>query len=148
LIVVAFWVIGAIASAINKRAEAAKRKRKSVQFPEGGAFRTPPPVPQTVAYPTQPARNAGKKFGGKRRRTQAAPPPVAQASPAPSAGLRERYGDAPTDEAPPGRKAKPAVAPAGQIGRLLRRKDSLRAAFILNEVMSPPLAMRDPGEGR
>ena len=35
------------------------------------------------------------------------------------------------------------VAPANQIGRLLRRSDSLRAAFILNEVMSPPLSLRD-----
>jgi hypothetical protein len=39
---------------------------------------------------------------------------------------------------------KPAkTSEAARIARLIHRKDSLRAAIILQEVLAPPLALRD-----
>ena len=41
------------------------------------------------------------------------------------------------------RAASPFPAPPNQIARLLRRADSLRVAFILNEMLLPPLSLRE-----
>src|SRR4051812_46871039 len=105
VIVLLIWVIGAIISAINKRAEEAKRQRQLGQLPQDVTF---PTAPRSVGYspapPPMPAKAGGKKSGNKKRRPVVAAVPVAAAAPA-IGGLRERMAGTPTDE-PPVRKTQ------------------------------------------
>jgi hypothetical protein len=135
-----FWLIGAIVSAINKKTQENKRRDSLGQLPQNlGAARFPiparPPVKtRTASRPAAPARQPVPP-----RQSYAAPAaPAIEAMPV----INLSRASAATQVTQKKTTAAP-VAPANQIGRLLRRSDSLRAAFILNEVMSPPLSLRD-----
>jgi hypothetical protein len=134
------WGLFQLIGAVAKKAEDAKRRQRYGRLPEDVARRgggrpsafPPPPIPG------QRKQNKGK--GGKRR----APLVASPVSPAPvvqqqqqvqaiASGVREAAAS----------RARAAGAPAGQIARLLRRPESLRAAVIMNEVMSKPVALRE-----
>jgi hypothetical protein len=134
------WGIVQMIAAVAKKAEDAKRRRQYGRLPEDVAVRnragipTPPPVP-SQQRPKQP------KSKGKRRPVPALPV-AATASSATYASATPQH--AAVVEGPKGR-AKQAgdAAPANRVGRLVRQPGTLRAAFILNEVLSKPLALRD-----
>jgi hypothetical protein len=125
VIVLVIWLGGALMSALQKRAEEAKRRARYNKMPTGVTRPVPPPVPP-------PAKSKPKR--GVKRQTVSNPPPSAPIIRQPAVATAPR--------APAPTRAAPAAEPS-QIARLLRRPDSLRAALILNEVLSPPVALRD-----
>jgi hypothetical protein len=133
-IVLAFWVGGAIISAINKRVQEGKRRAQFGQMPPTFMRPIPPSVPN-------PAGFSGKakppKKVAKRKPVAAPQPPARPALTAPAAR--------PAPAAQPARPATPQAAPRA-IAQLLRRPETLRAALILNEVLSPPLSLRNGGQ--
>jgi hypothetical protein len=139
------WVGGAIVSAIKKKAEENRRVQRYGQMPAGMAPTLPPPVPPAVPRVQPAAVGRGKSGRTIAKRVQAAAPPARAAVAAVVAGTFNRAA-APTATATASaqpRATTSSLAPANQIGRLLKRADSLRAALILNEVLSPPLSLRD-----
>ena len=141
------WVGGAIVSAIKKKAEENRRVQRYGQVPAGvKPTATPPVLPPPV--PRTPPAMAGRGKSGRTvaKRLQAVAPPPARATAAAAATFNRTAAISPTPPvtvAAQPRGASSSPAPANQIGRLLRRTDSLRAAFILNEVLSPPLSLRE-----
>ena len=136
------WGIFQAIAAIAKKAEDAKRRQKYGRLPEDVATRTPSfPVPPPV--PGKRAKQPKSKSQPKRRPTSAPQPAAIVRSPAPTPAYT-----APAEPVPT--RAKPAniAASANRIGRLLRQPASLRAAFILNEVLSQPVALRDASPHR
>jgi hypothetical protein len=138
------WVGGAIVSAIKKKAEENRRVQRYGQMPSGvtpAPPMLPPPVPQRTP------QTAGRAKSGRTmaKRVQAAAPPARTMAAAAATFNRTAAISAapPATVAAQPRAASPSPAPANQIGRLLRRADSLRAALILNEVFSPPLSLRE-----
>jgi len=133
-IVVAFWIGGAIISAINKRVQDSKRRASYGQMPPTFQRPIPPPVPNRAGF----AGGKAAKKAAKRKAVAAAAAPQPQARVAQAAPLAQ--------PAPPASAARPAQAaqhPPCTIARLLRRPETLRAALILNEVLSPPLSLRN-----
>jgi hypothetical protein len=141
---VIIWGLFQLIGAIAKKAEDAKRRQRYGRLPEDVARRggTPLSVPPVPPVPGQRKQNRVK--GNKRRAPLVAPPPpvVQQQVQAIASGVRE----AAAASRPQVRRAA-VGAPAGQIARLLRRPESLRAAVIMNEVMSKPLALRETPRG-
>ena len=124
--------------------------------PYGGRTTTtppPPPVPVQVppGYGTpRPHQHQPKRKGnaGRSKAAKRAAAPSAQAAERNVAVARQAFdvatsSPAPLAESQPSPRRIRSGVPAGQIARLLRRPDSLRAAFILNEVLSKPTALRD-----
>ena len=132
-IVVIFWIGGAIVSAINKRVQESKRSARYGQMQPTFIRPVPPPVPNAAGFSgkAKPAKKAGK-----RKAVAATPQPLAR--PALSAPAAAR----PAPAAQPARPAAAKAAPSA-IAQLLRRPETLRAALILNEVLSPPLSLRN-----
>jgi hypothetical protein len=142
-IVMIFWIGGALISAINKRIEENKRRARYGQMPAG--YTVPPAQPpaataRAAGFPTPPAKAKSAKRGKPAPKRQQMP----AARPQPQARPTFTTLAAPVQSAPvaPVRQQQ-ASAPPSQIGRLLRRPESLRAALILNEILSPPLSVRD-----
>src|SRR5438067_12337456 len=143
--VIAFfiWIGGAIVSAIKKKAEENRRVQRYGQMPASVTPTAPPVFPPPVPQRTPQAAGRGKSGRTMGKRAQAAAPP-ARATVAAAATFNRTAPASTTPTATvPSRPAPSAPAPANQIGRLLRRADSLRAAFILNEVLSSPLSLRE-----
>jgi hypothetical protein len=99
--------------------------------------------PSKAAPARLPAPQRGKakpKQRAPQRQTYtpraAAPSTVSRITAAPAAPSPSR----------PARAATPA--PPNQIANLLRRPESLRAALILNEVLSPPVSLRGEAQSR
>jgi hypothetical protein len=135
-IVLVFWLGGVLLSAIKKRVDEAKRRASYGQMPSG--FTPPPTVPMPSAgFP--PALPKGKVKPAKRAAKRQAPPPPPKPAPAQVASRLA----APPPAPPPQSRAAPATVPPSQIAHLLRRRETLRAALILNEVLSKPLSLRD-----
>lgn len=135
------WGIFQAIAAIAKKAEDAKRRQKYGRLPEDVATRTPSfPVPPPV-----PTQKRGKQPKPKRRATPA--PPVTVRQPAAVPPTAPAYA-AVAQTAPARAKPASTAAPANRVGRLLRQPASLRAAFILNEVLSQPIALRDAPHDR
>lgn len=134
IIVAVFWLIGALASALNKKAKENQRRQASGQLPGNlGAARFPiPAVPVMSQAPAPPTR--------KKRKVPKLPPTPAQAAPQ----VQQAQIDA---EAPTSRqqqqRSQANLTPANTIGRLPQRPEWLRAAFIMNEVLGPPLSLRE-----
>jgi hypothetical protein len=135
VIVMIFWIGGALISAIKKRADEAKRRARTGRM--APTFTRPIAQPTSNAgFPT--AQRAPKIKANKRAvKRQPVPPPRVTIAPALSRAVVAQ--PAPAVAKPPAR----APAPPAQIAQLLRRPESLRAALILNEVLSPPLSLRD-----
>lgn len=131
-IVVAFWIGGAIISAINKRIEENKRRARYGQMPPNFMRPVPPPVPNPAGFS---GKAKAPKKAAKRKPAPVAPQPLAR--PALTAPAAPR----PAPAAQPTRPAAAQAAPSA-IAQLLRRPETLRAALILNEVLSPPLSLR------
>jgi hypothetical protein len=141
------WVGGAIVSAIKKRAEENRRVQRYGQMPAGvtptaAPPMLPPPVPQRMP------QTAGRAKSGRTMAKRVQAPPAARVTAGVVAATLNRAAMAApatvlAAAAPVQRAAPLSPAPANQIGRLLRRADSLRAALILNEVLSPPLSLRE-----
>jgi hypothetical protein len=131
-IVLIFWVGGAIVSAINKRVQESKRSARYGQTPATFMRPVPPPVPNPAGF-TGKAKPA--KRAAKRKAVAAVPLPPAR--PALTTTMSQ--------SAPAAQPARPAAAQAAPsaIAHLLRRPETLRAALILNEVLSPPLSLRN-----
>jgi hypothetical protein len=140
-VVVAFWLIGALVSAINKKAQENRRRESYGQLLPGltPARQTPPEarLAQMVAPPVPQRRPAVKG-------PSYAAPATARIEAMPSSNLRNVAVATQVTHKQPATK----VAPPDQIGRLLKRPDTLRAAFILNEVLTPPLSLREGPGGR
>jgi hypothetical protein len=138
---VIIWGLFQLIGAIAKKAEDAKRRQRYGRLPEDVARRGGTPLPVPPPVPGQ--RKQNKVKGNRRRAPLVAPPPpvVQQQVQAIASGVREAAASRPQV-----RRAA-AGAPAGQIARLLRRPESLRAAVIMNEVMSKPLALRETPRG-
>jgi hypothetical protein len=134
-IVAIFWVGGAIISAINKRVQENKRRAQYGQMPPTFMRPIPPPVPNPAGFSNAPAKAKAAKKAAKRKPVPAVPQP--QARPALSVAAA-----ASAPAAPSARPAATAQAAPSAIARLLRRPETLRAALILNEVLSPPLSLR------
>ena len=136
IIVLVIWLGGALMSALQKRAEEAKRRARYNQMPTGYTRPVPPPVQNPAGFPAPPVAKSKSKRAAKRQTISKPVPsvPVVRQAAAPAAPPTA----APVRSAP--------VAQPSQIARLLRRPESLRAALILNEVLSPPVALRDRAE--
>ena len=164
------WGLFQLTGALAKKADDAKRRRQYGQMPEdvrpygygGVATPPPPPVPSGLKPSRQPQPqqqgkrkgNGGRGKGGGKRAQAAAVAEAARAAQQLAAATAQQEYEAsraaaaaarPDEEDAHVRRPVRAAAPAGQIGRLLRRPDSLRAALILNEVMAKPVALRDEG---
>ena len=140
---VVVWGIFQLIAAVAKKAEENKRRAQYGRLPEGVATRPGFPAPPPVPVPQRP--KAAKK--PKRRAVPAQPVPVAAAIPAAYQSATPQH--AAVVEGPKGR-AKQAgdLPPANRVGRLVRQPATLRAAFVLNEVLSKPVALRDGDKGR
>lgn len=135
VIVVVFWLFGALISAINKKAEENRRRAAAGQIPPVN-YRIPPLVPPELQLSRMaaPARVVQQRPAARRAAGGIAAMPSANLSKSAAATQVTRNQGA----------AK--VVPPSQIGKLLQRPETLRAAFILNEVLSPPLSERErPG---
>lgn len=134
IIIMVFWLGGALMSALKKRADDAKRRARYNQTPAG--FKRPARAPATAPAGVPTAQRA-KSRANQRAPKRQAYVPLATAAPSVS-----RITAAPTAPAPSRPARTAAVAPPSQIAHLLRRPESLRAALILNEVLSPPVSLR------
>jgi hypothetical protein len=161
VVVVVLWGFGALVSAINKRAEAERRRR--MQYEQlaresgmgggGSVGYGPPPVPARIPGGQRPKQK--QKQPKQRKRIAVATPPTLPGQraaaepaahpayqPAVAGGSTAPIGDAPA--AP--RAGSGGAASASRVARLLRRPDTLRAAFILSEILAPPPSIkRDNG---
>jgi hypothetical protein len=143
IVFLALWGLGALISAWNKKAEEERRRRQLGQLPKTlGADPYARQYPQYPAqaqygYPVaQPPPPAAPQRSKKRRKSAISAPPIPTSTPEISA-------PAPMVAAQPQAPARPSAASeAARIGRLVHRHDSLRAALILQEVLSPPLSLR------
>jgi hypothetical protein len=149
---VIIWGLFQLIGAVAKKAEEAKRRQRYGRLPEDVARRGGMPPLSVPPVPGQ--RKQNKVKGG--RKTAAAPPkgaarvaPTAAAfasaaqSHATAVGARQAAAAA----SRPQESRRAGAAPAGQIARLLRRPESLRAALIMNEVMSKPVGLRETPRG-
>jgi hypothetical protein len=132
VIVAIIWGIGALVSAVNKKAQEAKRRQQYGRVPRD--------VSVSPAQQQQQQRAKAQKQRSKRRPVIAAAPPVPvrAVSSAPPAAPE------PAAIAQSTRNATAAAAapPAKRIARLVRRPESLRAALILNEILAPPPGLK------
>jgi hypothetical protein len=137
IVFVALWGLGALISAWNKKVEEERKRRQMGRLPKG-LSRTPyTPPPQPVLYPPAPPPPRTKQ---KRRRQPAfVPPPTPEAQPVAVQAATPQ----PAPAAGPSRSQSTAATEPSRIAQLVHRKDSLRAALILQEVLSPPLGLRD-----
>ena len=129
VIVAIFWVIGGIASAVKKKSDEAQKRAR---MRHGGVTSLPPATPATQQTKSRQQKRARQQFVAP-----PPPPPVSQLAPAASVGRTTQ----PT--APAAKANSSGQVPPDQIARLLKRPETLRAAMILNEILSPPLALRD-----
>ena len=141
---VVVWGLFQLIGAIAKKAEDAKRRQRYGRLPADVARRGGmPPLPTIPTPPIPGQRKQNKaKSAKKRAPVMAASPPVGQAVREIASGVQEVAASRAQV-----RRAAASVAPAGQIARLLRRPESLRAAVIMNEVMSKPVALREETRG-
>jgi len=105
-------------------------------MPTGYTRPVPPPVQTAAGFPPPPPAKGKSKRAAKRQTIS---------KPLPSVPV-VRQAAAPAAPPTPAATRTAAVAQPSQIARLLRRPDSLRAALILNEVLSPPVALREHSE--
>ena len=141
VIVFVFWLISALVSAIKKKAEEDKRRQSYGQLPRD--FSPPAPVPPEVRLKRMTAPPA------KVRAPQNAPAVRSQyAAPAIVAMPNSNLSRAASATQVTKTQSAAKVIPPGQIARLLQRPDTLRAAFVLNEVLTPPLSIRGEPGGR
>jgi hypothetical protein len=141
IVFLALWGLGALISAWNKRAEEERRRRQLGQLPK--TLGTDPYARQYSAqaqygYPVvqpPPPPAPSQQRSKKRRKSSISAPPV----PTPPPEIHTPAPMAVQAQAP----ARPSPASeSARIGRLVHRHDSLRAALILQEVLSPPLSLR------
>lgn len=134
VVVAIVWGIISLVSAINKKAQEQRRRQQYNQLPPQY-----PAQPDLVFAPPAPPPIPRQK--GKRRKQRAAAPDVPQEELVEVAPMAV---SAPIESpAARARAAQDAAPEASRVARLLKRPDTLRAAFILNEVLSPPVSMRD-----
>ena len=139
------WGIFQAIAAIAKKAEDAKRRQKYGRLPEDVANRRPSfPVPPPVPTQQRSQAKAKSKARGNKRPIPIPARPTAPHSPVPQSATPQY---AAVVEGPKGR-AKQAgdIAPANRVGRLVRQPATLRAALVLNEVLSKPVALREPSQ--
>src|SRR3954467_2683053 len=77
-IVVAFWIGGAVISAINKRVQENKRRMQYGQMPPTFMRPVPPPVANPAGFANAPVRPKATKKAAKRKAVPAAPQPPAR----------------------------------------------------------------------
>jgi hypothetical protein len=140
VIVVVFWLIGALVSAVNKRAEENRRRAAAGQIQRGFPMLPQQAAPDVrLSQMTAPARVAQQRPAARR-----AAPAAGAIAAMPSANLSKATAATQVTRSQGAAK----VVPPSQIGKLLKRPETLRAAFILNEVLSPPLSMREGPGGK
>src|SRR5687767_12431021 len=139
---VVVWGLFQLTGALAKKADDAKRRRQYGQMPEDvrpygyGGVAAPPPVPAGLkaSRPAQQQQgkrkgNGGRGKGGGKRAQAAAVAEAARAAQRLAAAEAQRQYEASRTAARPVEADVPrpvrAATPAGQIGRLLRRPDSL-----------------------
>lgn len=146
VIVAIIWGLGALVSAVNKKAQDAKRRQQYGRLPVDVAKPTSPRA-MGAGYPKHQTAKAPKPRA-KRRPVVVAQPPVPAVhvyqAPPPISETAPPIAQSARDAA-----AAAAAPPANRIARLVRRPDSLRAALILNEILAPPPGLRpNPNTGR
>ena len=132
----ALWGLGALISSWNKKVEEQRKRRQSGQLPR--EIRQPTAYQPQYPYPVPPPVPAAPARQRKRRRQAVAPAPPPPPQQAPAAATTA----APATQTEAASKSSPA-SDAGRIARLVLRKDSVRAALILQEVLAPPVSLRD-----
>lgn len=133
VVVAIVWGIISLVSAINKKAQEQRRRQQYNQLPSQY-----PTQPDLVFAPPAPPPIPRQK--GKRRKQRATAHEVPQEELVEVAPIANSAIESPTARA---KAAQDAAPDASRVARLLKRPDTLRAAFILNEVLSPPVSMRD-----
>jgi hypothetical protein len=146
------WGLFQLIGAIAKKAEDAKRRTRYGRLPEDVARRggVPPlPVPPVPGQRKQSKAKAGRKAvaAAPTRARRVAPTATAFASAAQAHATAVGARQAAETASRPQEVRRPGAAPAGQIARLLRRPESLRAAVIMNEVMGKPVGLREGARG-
>lgn len=160
VVVVLVIIGGSIIATINKRVQETMRQHQMRQRRAGAAQQRqtqqpdysgfgyggyadpalppvlPPPMPQAQRPQQQPQRSQ------KRRRQEPAVPPAGGESAVATPLASAQRASAPAQGA--AARAVTASAEAVRVGRLVRRPDTLRAAFILSEVIGPCAALRPP----
>ncbi len=138
VIVAIIWGIASLVAALNKKAAEAKRRQQFGQLPSGlpqGQYpRVPVPARVFQPGPPQPVQKKSKKKA-------AVPPPITFHAATPENRPVDEGARSPS-AAPLRTAAATATAKPSRIGRLIRRPDSLRAAFILSQVLEPPKSIR------
>jgi hypothetical protein len=135
----ALWGLGALISSWNKKVEEQRKRRQSGTLPrdvrQPTAYQPQYPYPAPPPVPPAPARQR------KRRRPAVAPAPPPPPEQAPEKPVPVSATASPTRAQAPQQRHE--LSESGRIARLLLKKDSLRAALILQEVLSPPVSLRD-----
>jgi hypothetical protein len=131
---IVIWGIGAIAAAVKKAADE-KKKRERMIRQQGGYYRPAPPPPQVYNIPPPPPPATKSK---KKRRQPVAPPVQAQLVDEGESVVHVQLAKQAVEQP----KAAP-LAEAQRVARLIHRPDSLRAAFILSEVLAKPVSQRE-----
>jgi hypothetical protein len=149
IIVAVIWGLGALVSAVNKKAEEAKRRQRYARLPQDA---TAPTSPRALGagFPSQQPQTARTKQQKKQRQPKRRPV-VVPTPPVPAVPVYAAPAvAAPAATTQPARNAIAAAAapPASRIARLVRRSDSLRAAIILNEILAPPPGLWESGSHR
>ena len=150
VVFLALWGLGALISSWNKKAEEERRRRQLGQLPQSMRQTPYAQQPYPAQYPAQyPPQTP---YGGYAVPQPPPPPPQesqrkrsrkswAAAPPVPVTGPPEMPAQAIAAKAEAAEPA-PVVPEVARIARLVHRPDSLRAALILNEVLSPPVSLR------
>lgn len=158
LVVIAFWVIGALITAASKKREQADRQKVRESLESGARERgalqptarqqpiAPPPLPQRVPPPLAdeirmriPARMTRPQ---KKQKPQKVKPTAAVFAQPPAIVEAETSHRTTTDLPLPAPRAQPTIAAAPAIHQWLR-PDTLRKQFIITELLQPPLSLRE-----
>jgi Na+-transporting methylmalonyl-CoA/oxaloacetate decarboxylase gamma subunit len=159
LIVIAFWIIGALITAATKKKENAQRQQtrehlEAVARARGRVASTPQPVPPPVPGYSPPPLAEGVRMRVPDRlvRPLAKKPKQAKPTPPPRVAPKRVVSQVPieeevshrttTDVPPPSARPQPAVVAAAAIHRWLRPQ-TLRQQFIVTELLQPPLSLRE-----
>lgn len=140
VIVAIVWGIISLVAAVNKKVKEQQRRQQYNQMPPGvPTMPSGGAGPVIFSEPTPPPLPRQRSKRRKQRQEQMVPSDeVVEVAHVPLASSPPIEGQAARASA-----AQQAAPEASRVARLLRRPDSLRAAIILNEVLSPPKALRD-----
>jgi hypothetical protein len=151
VIVVMFWIIKAVMSAVsqNKKPTPTRRGQPPRQpLSYGGNMALQQQQRRQQQRPARiPPRNV-PQVNPRAQQQRPYPPRLVQPQSVPAPLRAQVIDPASTGSRPAPKTTRPSTADAARVARLLRRPDSLRAALILNEVLGPPVSLRPASPSR